>query len=234
MKKLYTLALAAFGFAAISFGQYDVEVNLVNPASGSSTTTSTISYSITNNGPDALPTGDTIFVAVIHSQNNFSLDGTAGSVSLLTIPQDIPAGTTLNSADIGANATVDLTSVTGQVCMFATIGQQGFTSQAGDPNDSDMDNNADCFTNDASSASVENVELAEMVKVFSTDNSIEIAAEMNETLNYNVYNMTGQSVASGDFNSFVSVPTSGMNNGIYIVNVSNGTEVKTIKVAVNK
>ena len=68
------------------------------------------------------------------------------------------------------------------------------------------------------------------INIFSTGNAIEVAADLNETMTYSVVNLTGQVVAKGDFNSFVSVPTAGMNNGIYIVNVTNGTEVKTIKV----
>ncbi|HLW39465.1 MAG TPA: hypothetical protein VKX31_03675, partial [Brumimicrobium sp.] len=57
MKKIYLFAAAMF-MAATTFGQYDIEVILDSPASGSDQAPSAsqvVTFTITNNGPDAIP-----------------------------------------------------------------------------------------------------------------------------------------------------------------------------------
>ena len=156
-KNLFTVAsicLLSLGASA----QYDLEVNLVSPASAASATGTNnfvITYSVTNNGPNAVAAGDTLYLALLHSDNNYSIaNGAAGSVSLVVLPAAIPSGSTLNSQTVGLNATANLTGINGPVCLFVTVGNAGFTTIEGDPNDTDMDNNVDCFTSVPASASI--------------------------------------------------------------------------------
>ena len=234
MKKLYTLAIAAFCFTTFSFGQYDLEVTLVSPTAGSTTAGSSVSeieYSITNNGPNDIPQGDTVFIAVLHSQNNYSINGTAGSATTIVLPSALTSGTTLQSSQIGANATLDLTGVDGQVCMYITVGEQSFLN-GNDPDDTNMDNNTSCFTADPSLAGVEELEFAEAVEVTFNSEEINISSELNKELNYSVVSITGQEVANGSVKNFTSVSTEGWNRGIYIVRVEGSNEVTTTKIIV--
>ena len=162
MKKLLSTFVFASLFAITSTAQYDIEVNLVSPASGSSAGVGanfTVSYSITNNGPNEVPAGDSLYLALIHSASNYSLvNGQAGSVSVIVLPEALPSGETLVSSVEQINAVANLTGVTGEVCIFVTVGSAGFTTIDGDPNDTDMDNNVDCFMATAPSASVSELE----------------------------------------------------------------------------
>jgi hypothetical protein len=157
MKKLFSLLAVSYSVISISQMQYDLRMTLNTPASGASATGTaafSIAYTITNLGPGEIPQGDTLVVAVIHSNNNFSLNGTPGSVTLIPLPAALASGASISSALVGANANINLAAVNGEVCMFATVGLASATSPTGDPNDADMTNNIDCFISVPASAEI--------------------------------------------------------------------------------
>lgn len=245
MKKLYTLTLAALGFAAISFGQrtVDLSIELTNhePGSEKAPGVYTLEFSVTNNGPDDIEGGDILWFGYFIGDQLYDFDGTPNGVNGIQIPDEAPnitSGQSLPWAVLSptfGTITVDVSDQTTptDICAFILPGM-GEDPNAPTVPDPVNTNNFSCFDINPALANIEDVVFNEVINIFSTENTIEISSELNETLTYNVVNLTGQVVATGDFNSFVSVPTSGMNNGIYIVNVMNGTEAKTIKVAINK
>ncbi len=202
MKKLISTFVVAFLFVITSTAQYDVEVNLVSPASGASATGVagfSISYQITNNGPNAIPQGDTLVVAVFHSDNNYSLAGTEGGVTLIPLPAAFASGTTINSATIGANATVDLSSVNGEVCMFATVGVANATSLTGDPNDTDMANNADCFMSVPASALLTELEGSNAIAFPNPATDIlNVLVDGEEVVSVSIISVDGKVISSVD------------------------------------
>jgi hypothetical protein len=201
MKKFFSFIAFACLFATTSNAQYDLEVNLISPASGASATGAagfTISYSVTNNGPNEVPAGDTLFLAILHSDANFSLNnGAAGSVSILVLPAAIPSGTTLVSSTVGLNGTANLSGVDGPVCLFVAVGEAGFTTIEGDPNDTDMDNNADCFISVPASADMveqENFSVLEYPNP-ATD-LLSIAVEGDQIISVSIIGMDGRVIST--------------------------------------
>jgi hypothetical protein len=201
MKKFFfTFSIFAL-FIVSSFGQYDLQVTLNSPASGSPATGVSgfeIAYTISNNGPDEIPAGDTLYLALLYSGNNYSLiNGEAGSVSLVVLPAAIPAGASLVSSTLGINAIANLSGVSGDVCMFVTVGLAGFTTIDGDPNDSDMENNLDCFTSVPASASIEsNTPVSAVAYPNPTSDVLNITVEGDEVVSVAVIAMDGKVVSN--------------------------------------
>ncbi len=214
MKKLLTSLTGILAFALASIAQHDVQVTLVSPASGASATgvsNFTISYNIKNNGPDQIAAGDTLFLTVLIGTQNYSLTGEVDAVSVVVLPVAIPSGTTLPSASIGLNATVNLTGVSGPVCVFAGIGEASLDT--GDPNDSNMLNNLDCFTSVPASAGIQ--EHAESVAIAYPNpaNSIlTVSVEGSELSGIFIIALDGK-VVSTTIGSTVDV--SSLNAGMY-------------------
>jgi len=188
-------------FIVSSYGQYDLQVTLNSPASGSPATGISgfnIAYTITNNGPNEIPAGDTLYLALIYSGSNYSLiNGEAGSVSLVVLPAAVPSGASLVSSTLGINAVANLSGVSGDVCMFVTVGLAGFTSIAGDPNDTNMDNNLDCFTSVPASASIEaNNQLSAVAYPNPASDVLNITVDGDEVVSVAIIAMDGKVVSN--------------------------------------
>lgn len=234
--------MSVFAVSA-SIGQitYDLEIALTSPASGATVPPSEsqiIDFDITNNGPDDIPTGDTMFLAVLAFNANYALGAgaPAGSVTILPLAsQPISSGMTLNSGDIGGGAdfnTIQVTSGTEEVCIFAAYTRAGFSSQSGDPNDASMMNNISCFTVSAALLGFEDMKLSDVLSVVVKDNTIAINSADASSLDYVVVGLNGQAVANGNFNNSVEVSTEGFAPGIYLVSVTDGQQRETKKIYV--
>lgn len=213
MRKLLASGLALCTFGALA--QHDIEVTLNSPASGASATgvaNFTISYTITNNGPDVIPAGDTLYITVITATDNYSLPGVSGAVSLVVLPTAIPVGAPLPSATLGLNATMNLSSTSGPVCVFAGIGSISLTAD-GNPDDSDMDNNADCFNSVPASAGIDaNQTLNVVAYPNPATNNLQIAVEGDEVATISIITLDGK-VLSTNQGSVVQIQS--LMNGLY-------------------
>lgn len=190
----------SFAATSISLAQYDVRMTLNTPASGASATGTAafnIAYTVTNLGPNAIPQGDTLIVAVFHSNNNFSLNGTPGSVTLIPLPAALASGASISSALVGANATINIAAVNGEVCMFATVGLASATSPTGDPNDTDMTNNIDCFIAVPASADiVQNTQKNVLAFPNPAVDMLNVTVEGDDVVSISVIGMDGKVVSS--------------------------------------
>lgn len=152
MKKLL-LSFSAVIAASTTIAQvtYDLEAILVTPTEGASvagTASQTLDFSIKNNGPDALPNGDTLYFSYTIGTSIYDLDGTLNGASGVILPQAVPSGFTFTSAMIGSTATLDLSGITTNtdVCGVAWGLNGPALTQAGDPRETTPANNLSCFT----------------------------------------------------------------------------------------
>lgn len=243
MRKIYLSFLSVC--AAVSLNaQYDIEVNLVSPTEGATVVAEDgfeIDFSVSNNGPDDIPQGDVLFLAVLtvtaSGQDNYGLDNNpAGTVSTLTLPVAFESGQTITTAQLGGAAVNDLVTNMngpGSVCMYVVNGETAFTS-GDDPNEVTMDNNSSCFQVNEFASIDEIQAFNDATDIQVLPDAVSVSNTSNESISYTVVSLTGQIVDSGSFNSEVSIPTEDFNNGIYIINVSNGNGSKSVKFAVSK
>lgn len=230
MKKNVLISSFFALLATAAFGQYDLQVTLNSPASGSPATGVSgfeIAYTISNNGPDEIPAGDTLYLALLYSGNNYSLiNGEAGSVSLVVLPAAVPSGASLVSSTLGINATANLSAVSGDVCMFVTVGLAGFTTIDGDPNDSDMENNLDCFTSVPASASMEsNTPVSAVAYPNPASDVLNVAVEGDEVVAVSVVSMDGKVVSTTEGSTaLVADLTAGMY--IYEARTASGAVIR--------
>ena|SRR5690554_6081793 len=252
MKKIYLLAATMF-LAATTFAQYDIEVTLDSPASGSDQAPSAsqeVTFTITNNGPDAIP-ADTLWLAGMwmdmDAQNGgyFALDdGTPNGVNGLILPQPIPAGQSVTSADLapvlGSTITFNTSTYADGVLVGVTVigiaGDPNDIPQTGDPNDADNSNNADFFVINSASSSIAVNE--KNVNVFPNPANDFVTFQIDGLENGNVVisSITGQEVVNTSVNGLAKVDVSALNNGVYIYKItnSNGELIKTSKLVIQK
>ena len=130
--------------AVVTDPVYDLAVALINPVSQSTVPQSaaqTVEFTLTNNGPDAIPMGDTLRLAYVNQTQGtqYSLDGTLGAISLIILPFPISSGMSVSSNDIGIdplNTTATGFNVGDVIVVVAEIAPD---------NDSDLSNNGDFF-----------------------------------------------------------------------------------------
>lgn len=243
MKKLYFAALGAILFSGFSFGQVDLEVSLNTPTEGSvqAPDVYNVEFDLINNGPDPIVAGDTVYFGYWIGNNLYGTDGTANSVNGLVYPQgapDVTAGQTIPwsvlTQAIGT-ISVDVSDSTSQTDICAWVAGIGsVVLQGADPNDPDPQNNFSCFDIDPALASVEELSLEDAITVEYLNNEVVLTSSMDDELNYSVVSVSGQTVASDSFSGYTSFSTDDLNAGIYIVNVKSNSEMKTIKIAVQK
>lgn len=230
MKKVYLSILAGVFALASTAQQHDLQADLVTPTSGTNVSPGIVSmeYTLTNNGPATIPAGDTVYFGYSIGLTIYDLNGTMNSASGTILASDLGVGQGLTTGafSVDASAVADGTDI-----CAAILGVGSVVLSGGDPNDADLANNTDCFTIQGA-AGINEMSFENAVSVIATNNFISIATENSENLEYAVYSMTGQVVASGEFNSTIQLETAKMNAGIYIVNVTNGTERKSVKVAI--
>jgi hypothetical protein len=244
MRKIYLSFLGLFAVVALNAQQYDVEVNLIDPTAGSTVTATNgfeIDFSFRNNGPGDIPAGDSMYVCVLTvvgaTQANYGIDNNPpGSVTVLTHPV-VAASTVITASQIGGAAVNDLVTNmggAGTVCMFMANGPAAFTSAAGDPNEVTMENNISCFEVNALASAEEIEEFNNETTIAVRANGIELENTSNESLSYVIVSLSGQTIDRGSFSGSTLVSTEGFNNGIYIINVSNGNTSKSEKFAITK
>jgi len=241
MKKLYFLGAMLFALSTTSFSQVDLETELITPSAAvAAPGMFTLTFDLLNNGPDPIVVGDTIYFGYWIGNDLFDFDGTSNGVNGIIIPAGFPPVTAGGSIPwavletVFGDIEVDGSGITAttDICIWvAGIGAASLGA-AGDVNDPNQVNNFDCFDVDPSLASIENIALEEMVSIYATDNNIVMSSSSNEAVDFNVISISGQTVANGSFNSYNTISTDNLNAGIYVVSVTNGNEVKTVKIAV--
>jgi hypothetical protein len=238
MKKLYFLAIAV-ACSFTSFGQVDLETQLITPSAATTAPgVYTLTFDLINNGPDPIVAGDTVYFGYWIGQDLFDFDGNANGVNGIILPAgfpDVTAGSTIPWAvleQVFGTIEVDGSGITSLIDICIWVAGIGDAALAGNSNDPDGINNFDCFDVDPALTSVESIALEEMISIYATDNNIVMSSSSNEAVNFNVVSISGQTVAEGTFSSYNTVSTDKLNAGIYVVSVTNGNEVKTVKVAV--
>ena len=250
MKKLYTLALAAFGFAAISFGQdqYDLSITLTGPEENENVAPNAaqpVAFTLSNVGDGDVPDGNAIWITFLLGQANFSWDGTAGQVDGVQFQGAFEAGESVTSAQLQAGLfqtplvydTDAVTQLTPACVAVIGADADGSTlqdmAQNGDPNDADNDNNAQCFFVDPA-LNVVDLTLTDDVEVNILTNSLEITSTAVEAFDYMILSMDGRTVATGKVQGSEIVNTSDYKNGAYILTVYNNNEKKVVKFGIAK
>lgn len=167
------------GTSAISFGQYNLQMNLISPAHNSTIVPQSpqpVSYHIRNLGPHVVPSGQVFHISWINNNT--------GDIFSMSNVENQSSGYQINSAFLDPDyfpltANLDLsTASVGDVIVIRLWG--AFTgsnlSISGDPNDTDMTNNYKYFKIGAAdpgedpgenpSVSITNVLPAEVVVAF--------------------------------------------------------------------
>lgn len=154
MKKIYTL-LVVLGLATTTFAQgYDLQVYLSTPVSASSVAPSaavSVEFALTNNGPTAIASGDTIWMSYLKGSTEvYDFDNTAGGASGFILNSEIPSGSSIPFGPFD----FDLSGfATGDTVIVLCWGVNGDAlTAAGDPNETDPANNLDLFFIDGSAA----------------------------------------------------------------------------------
>ena len=217
MTKFYTL-LFAVAFSTMAFSQgYDLEVALVTPASGSTQAASAavpVEFTITNNGPTTIPTGDTLFVGYSKGTTEaFSLTNISGQASGFILQTDLASGSSMTS---GSND-FDLSSfVNGDTVIVICYGS-GVASLAGaDPNDVNPINNLDLFF---IGASADIQELNTVVSVYPNPAVNVLNLESTEAIeNITVIGLDGRIVLEAGTVS--SIDVSNLKEGRYIYTIT--------------
>lgn len=228
MKKIYTLLVFVFA-AATSFAQlnYDLQMALVTPTSGSTVDGSSpisVDFTVTNNGPDAIPAGDTLFFAYANGAFSalYSLTGVQNQASGFILAADLTNGGSLTlSTDLaGAAASFDLTSwANGETCNVLCVGRGSASLSQADPNDSDFTNNADSFMLSQPAAGIEENTIGMVVYPNPAENVLNVQST-EAVVSVEVYGFDGKLVASSTNNQ---VDVSGLTSGAYIYKVETVT-----------
>lgn len=253
MKKIYLFAAAMF-MAATTFGQYDLAVELTNPASGSTVEVSEIgqlTFDLVNYGPDAVDVtpasgeGVWLMIQIIDPATQqlvaaYDLDGVANGVTGVQFGGSFDAGM-YSEFDDAVLPTSNLQP--GYMVVVSALGvapqDQSIImdlAENGDPNDADNSNNFDFFFIGDGSSSIAINE--KDVKVFPNPANDFVTFQIDGLENGNVVisSITGQEVINTSLNGVAKVDVSALNNGVYIYKItnSNGELIKTSKLVIQK
>jgi hypothetical protein len=216
MKKIYSI-IAAVAISATAFSQgFDLEVNLVTPASGSTQAASAavpVEFTITNNGPSTLLAGDTLFVGYTKgTQAAYSLTNVAGQASGFLLQSDLAPGAALTT---GSND-FDLSSfVNGDTVIVICYGTGLAALSGNDPDETDPTNNADLFFIGGTSSVAE---LSAEVSVYPNPAVNVLNIEANEEVeSISIVALDGRVVLEAE--NTTSVNVSNLNTGRYIYRV---------------
>ena len=231
MNKLYTLALAICA-TSLSFGQisYDLQLDLVTPTSGSTipaSSTVSVDFTLTNNGPDAIPTGDTLFFVYTDGTGSavFSFTNVAGQASGVILAADFTSGMTLTaSTELTGPLTFDLSAFpNGETCNVVCLGSGSAVLAGADPNDTNPLNNLDSFM---ISAAADLDELNEGVVIYPNPavNVLNVQAS-EEVASINVIGLDGSIVSTSVNSNQVDVSTLGSGIYVYQVELASGKVV---------
>lgn len=220
MKKLL-LSFAAIFAATSLMAQYDLEAILENPTEGSTVggdNTTTFSYSVRNNGPNAVAQGDTIWLSYTVGTNLYDLDGQLNAASGIILPAPFPVGFTLTAAMLQTSVTINTSAITAttEVCGFV-IGTNGAIDTPTDPNDTDNANNFSCF--EVTPPALSTNELTELsISVFPNPakDVLNIVAN-DEIASVVITTMDGKTVVTADSKT---IDVASLNVGMYIYKVT--------------
>lgn len=220
MKKLI-LSITAMCAAVTLNAQidYDMQLDMISPASGSVVAPGdvSVSFNLLNNGPDAIPAGDTVYFVYTDGTDIFSLTGVVNQASGYILPAAFPVGTAISSTMLGINATLPLSSVADgtDICLVFLGRNSAALTQAGDTDDSDFTNNLDCFEVNSSS-SVEENSLSTSVYPNPANDVLNIVSS-EKVASVSIISMDGK-VAMTTSETSVAVGT--LNSGMYIYEVT--------------
>jgi len=220
MKKIYLIVAAVLTSATLSAQQYDLQIALTTPVSGSSVvgaSSTNVAFTLTNNGPLTISAGDTLWFSYALEANIFGLDGTPNGVNGVILPQDMVSGASIPSLALGG-LSINLGSITvnTEVCVVCW-GVNGAVDLGKDPNDSDVTNNVDCFTA-TPPANVGLTENSIVTSVYPNPATDVLNIVTNEEIaNVSIISLEGKVVATAT-NSAVDI--SMLNSGIYIYEVT--------------
>jgi len=224
MKKIYSL-LVAVGLSTMAFSQgYDLEVALVTPTSGSTVAASAavpVEFTITNNGPTTIPTGDTLFVGYSKGTTQaYSLTNVANQASGFILQADLASGTSIST---GSND-FDLSSfVDGDTVIVVCYGS-GIASLAGaDPNEANPINNLDLFFI-GSTSDVQELTVEAMVYPNPAVNVLNIEAN-EEVESITIVALDGRVVLEAENTTTIDVSSLRTGSYIYRVRTSSGAVV---------
>jgi hypothetical protein len=231
MKKLlfFVGAVFSFGFASAQI-TYDLEMELVSPANNQAIVAGqpfVWAFQISNHGPDAIPTGDTIFF-------NFTMGSSTLGNYYILLATDFAANTTRNYGDtitITGGSSVSST----QLCMAIT--RVGGVSAGGEI---DPTNWQDCNTISYNNSGVNTIDYQintpENLSYFAGGRIfINVKGVMDaKQLTYEVMNIAGQTITSGsvrveNFTAKQEVAMPGVASGIYILRLSDGQKFNSTK-----
>lgn len=244
MKKFYMLVAASF-VAATSFGQlsYDLQLDLTTPASMSSVAPGNVSveFDLTNNGPDAIPSGDTLFFSVIinpqlgANAEVFGLDGTTSNgADGIILPAAVPSGFTLTYAMMQValgQITLDLSSrPAGTVVAIVCWGSGAAAlSATGDTNETDDSNNIDAFL--IGTVGIDGLESTSFSVFPNPATDVLNVTTTEEVASVSVYSVDGKI----SFNTIGGkVDVSSLNAGVYIYEATTVSGKKAINKFVKK
>jgi hypothetical protein len=224
MKKLYTLALALCA-TSLSFAQisYDLQLDLVTPASGSTvpgTAAVSVNFTVTNNGPDAVPMGDTLFFVYTNAVGSqvYSFVNVLGQASGFILAAPLANGSSLSATDLGGPFSFDLSAFpNGETCNVVCLGSGSVVlAGTGDPNDTNPVNNFDSFIVNQTSGLAE---LNAGIVVYPNPAINALNVEASEAIaSITVIGMDGSIVSNSEFSSQVDVST--LVSGIYVYQVT--------------
>ena len=222
------LLLAVFTIALFTTANAQVSIVMTNPTPGSTIVANSFNptVTITNSGSTAIPAGDTIFywINTGTSTTPLSFGGTVGAWSIEILSAPMAAGATISKTCVTYSFSTPTTTPTlVPVCAKAGIGLAG--AQAASPASS-------CYTINRSLASVNEITLEEITKIFVANGILNMSSTSTDNLTYTVVSITGQVVSQGTFNSNKQIDLNGVAKGIYAIVITNGKEKVTKKVAV--
>lgn len=247
MKKFYTLLVATL-LASTTFGQrsYDLQLDLVTPASGSDVAPGSIAveFTLTNNGPDAVVAGDTVMFSYVvatsqTSQTIYSLQNNAtNNVTGVILPAgvSIPVGGTFSSALLtaaGLMVPFTLSSAPEGAMVFVVchgLGAAALT-ETGDTNDTDAENNADYFFIGAPAVSISNVSTSTFAAYPNPATDVLNITSEEEITSINVLSLDGKIVATSNG---ASVNVSTLTSGVYVYQVTSISGATTANKFVKK
>ncbi len=239
MKKLLfsCAAFVSFGVAFAQTPSYDLSVELVEPTSTSTINSGqsfTIEVNVNNDGPDAIPAGDTIGVVPLINDNPFMNQNQQPFVFATILQAPIAANGSITFSETftvsGGN------SGTFEFCaeLIAVLGVS-----AGGELDSSNWRNCNNVSYVGPSTSTE-----EFRQLFTEDNSyffdntffvdIKTINSSADRLNYDLINIGGQSILSGqlpingnDVKDEITIPT--VPSGVYIMRMSDNKNFNSTK-----
>ncbi|MCH8546465.1 MAG: T9SS type A sorting domain-containing protein [Cryomorphaceae bacterium] len=241
MKKLlFSLsALVGFGVAFAQTPSYDLSLDILQPTSGATINSGqsfTIEFEVTNSGPDAIPTGDTIDVIPLAGGNPF-LNQQGNPVLLRQVLQS-PLAANGSITLSGTNYTITGTN-SGSINICGTIFAVRGVAAGGEL---DSTNWGDCAQTNFVGGGTTSV--TEFKQLETENNSyfsngmfyfdISAIGSTSNRLNYDLVNVAGQSIISGqlpingnnvkDQVDIPSVPT-----GVYIMRMNDGKNFNATK-----